>query len=502
MPKLNNGEGESGGRRRRTVPGLERGPVSREELRGLFAAVEPYEALYLAVSGGPDSLALMHLAADWLELRASDGAAVKFLCVLTVDHGLRPEAGEEARFVLARAGERGIAGEILRIAAPPPSTGIQEWARDQRYDALCERVAKDGRPAALLTGHHEGDVAETVLMRLARGSGVDGLARIAEVTARGGVAIVRPLLALAKARLVATLAARGSSWIEDPSNASRNFERVRLRQLAPERMALGLDDAALATTARRLRRAREALDAVTDIVIDGWLDRRRLETTGVFSWPWPVSRLPDEIGIRLLTRALAGVGGTRGRLRLARIERLYEELRSPGFAGATLGHCVIRPVQRLAEGQLDRQVAFEIYREPDRRPLPALATDFEQPVIWDNRFIIERCAPTGGRASVRAFERSDLAAVAGAEQAAEMQLDDALRATPVVEEADGGLWLAALDRYRPGAARGSVAGECPFRARFMIERLYPDATPSGFERKRGLAEVLEETRPRRLDGCG
>ena len=491
MPKLTKSKGDERGRMRGAVAAPVDGPVRQEEADQLFACFGAFDVVYLAVSGGADSLALMHLAADWREAEAlvRDGCAAAAaphesggppeLRVLTVDHGLREEAREEAAFVMAQAGSRGLGGEILRVDAPPPRTGIQEWARDKRYDVLCARVARDGRRAGLVTAHHEGDLAETMLMRLARGSGLDGLAGIAEVSERAGVPLLRPLLGVEKVRLVATLVARNVRWIEDPSNASATFERVRLRQLGGQRAALGLEDRALATTARRLRRAREALEAVTDLMADVSLGRARLETAGVFEWPWQPGDLPDEIAIRLLMRTLIGIGGTRGRLRLARVERLYDEIRSPRFSGATLGHCVIRPpLHPPAESAAGPAAVLEIYREPDRERLPVIVSDLEAPLVWDNRFLVERTAAARGTATVRAFARDDLLEIIGADQAAAVPADDALRATPVIEDTAGALAIPALGLHRARADDCRPAGS-PYRARFLSERLRGDTLARG-----------------------
>lgn len=443
--------------------------VAPEELAALFEPLAGYEKLYLAVSGGCDSMALMHLVADW-QAGAPDGAAsTASVCVLSVDHGLRPEARGEAEWVLARARERGLAGEVLTIDAEAPESGIQEWARDQRYNVLCARVVSGGGVAALVTGHHQGDAAETVLMRLSRGSGVDGLSAMAVKTAREGAVIVRPMLGVAKTRLKATLESRGASWIEDPSNASDTFERVRLRKLEAERVALGLADGALARTASRLGRARDALDAITDAMLEVSINHDSLERCGLLILPRRLMRdLPEEIGLRVLMRALVAVGGAHGQLRLARLERLYEAILKPGFAGATLGNAIIRAGESLVPGLGDQEPVLEIYREPDRGRLPVIESALETPCVWDNRFIVNRELPGGGTVKVRALERGDLEVVLGPEKAQLVTLHEALRATPVIVDADGCLFAPALD---------SQGADGRYRAQFMVDRLFLRPSP-------------------------
>ncbi|HRD78871.1 MAG TPA: tRNA lysidine(34) synthetase TilS, partial [Hyphomicrobiaceae bacterium] len=192
----------------------------------------------LAVSGGSDSMALLLLAAEWTRSRGAAGEVAP-LTAITVDHGLRAESAAEAEFVAAKCASLAIPHTILRWTGPKPTTGLPEAARQARYDLIAEHLAADarahtGRPQRrLATAHHRDDVAETFLMRLARGSGLDGLAAMAESTTwppcggrlpgRPLMTIVRPLLSVPKDHLIATLAARGCGWHEDPTNRDSSF---------------------------------------------------------------------------------------------------------------------------------------------------------------------------------------------------------------------------------------------------------------------------------------
>ena len=193
-------------------------PLSEAAADALLAPLGSFRAIVLAVSGGADSTALMHLAARWV-LRSPSAPK---LHVASVDHGLRPEAATEAEQVVAQAKALGLGARTLRWEGQKPAAGIQDAARRARYALLLElaiEVARDvlgDLPStAIVTAHTADDQAETVLMRLARGSGVDGLAAMPVVTrvermslADGGmegVALLRPLLAVPRARLVATL---------------------------------------------------------------------------------------------------------------------------------------------------------------------------------------------------------------------------------------------------------------------------------------------------------
>ncbi len=177
-------------------------PVTDEEIERLLAPLTPFGLVVLAVSGGADSTALLHLAARWKKL---SGDGTPQIAVATVDHGLRPELASEARWVAARAEALGFAHAVLVWPGEKPATAVQEAAREARYRLLAEhaRALAGGRPAAVATAHTEDDQAETFLMRLARASGLDGLAAMPPrrpLARDGDVAIVRPVLAVSKAR--------------------------------------------------------------------------------------------------------------------------------------------------------------------------------------------------------------------------------------------------------------------------------------------------------------
>src|SRR3954468_12734245 len=175
-------------------------PVSASEARELFADLADAPALLLAVSGGPDSTALLFLAARW---RASRKQGPKLLAV-TVDHGLRKASAAEARAVARLAKKLGVPHRTLHWTGVKPKSGLQEKARVTRYRLLAEAAARAGA-SHVLTAHTIDDQAETVLMRLLRGSGPAGLAGMARATRRGELTLTRPFLDIPKARLIATL---------------------------------------------------------------------------------------------------------------------------------------------------------------------------------------------------------------------------------------------------------------------------------------------------------
>jgi tRNA(Ile)-lysidine synthase len=303
-------------------------PISEAEAAMLFAALDAFPVLLLAVSGGPDSTALMWLAARW-----RDGLTRKpKLLAVTIDHGLRKESAREALAVKRLARKLKIEHRTLRWSGRKPKTGLQEAARNARYRLLAEVARKAGAERILL-GHTLDDQAETVLIRLVRGSGVSGLAgmrQLAPVPAPGGKAasLVRPLLGVRKARLIATLKAAQVPYAEDPSNRNEDFTRVRLRATMPALSREGLTPERLAVLARRVERIEIALH---DILNDA------LQSVAPGPWPGagPVTmdmaafaRLPEEIGLRLLGRVIQWAGDE-GPVELAKLEALCGSLAAP-----------------------------------------------------------------------------------------------------------------------------------------------------------------------------
>lgn len=232
-------------------------PIAPEEARALLAPLFDTfpEGLVLAVSGGPDSVALAALCAE-----VARGRGGPPLLVASVDHGLRPESAAEAAGVARFAAELGLPARVLVWEGHKPARGLQAEARRARY-ALLAQAARAAGARAVVTAHHRDDQAETVLMRLAAGSGLSGLAGMRPLARRHGLVVARPFLGIAKDRLVATCLARGLPFVEDPANRAPRFARARLREAAPALAREGLDSGRLATLARRLARADEALDA-------------------------------------------------------------------------------------------------------------------------------------------------------------------------------------------------------------------------------------------------
>ena len=332
----------------RSAPAAEAAPANpapgpdAAELATLFAPFAAHADVLLAVSGGPDSTALMLLAHRW---RTRCHAATR-LHVATVDHGLRAESRTEARDVAALAQWLGLPHAILDLAAPLPGTRLQEAARDARYEALAAHAQAIGA-SALATAHTRDDQAETVLFRLMRGSGIGGLAGIPAVRPLGTITLLRPLLGRPKAELVALCEVAGIAFVRDPSNSNPRFARVRLRELLPSLAAEGLDAAAVERLARRMARAEAALEAATDAAAAALWPTRREGEPALTLPRAGLAALPEEIALRLLGRAVAAVGT--GPAELGKLEALLAWIAGlgPDEQGArTLAGAVVRVNRR------------------------------------------------------------------------------------------------------------------------------------------------------------
>lgn len=262
-------------------------------------------ALGIAVSGGANSMALMALVAGWAKRL---GEAAPRLHILTVDHGLRREAASEAEQVAIAARRLGLTHTTLTWTGDKPATSLQEAARNARYQLL-GTCAREHGLAAILVAHTADDQMETFLMRLAHGSGVDGLAGMAVLSRRQDLLLLRPFLDVAKSELVATLKSADIAWSEDPSNRNLAFERIRVRQAAPALRDIGLTTGAIGMTAKRLARASVALEAATT----HWLGDATLFAGAEFGFArFDLERwrtFPEELHVRALTALLLAIGG-------------------------------------------------------------------------------------------------------------------------------------------------------------------------------------------------
>ena len=302
----------------------------------LFAPLLGSHGLLLAVSGGPDSVALLLLIDRW---RTASDIAVT---VATVDHRLRAGSDREADAVAELCRTRGLVHHTLVREGPAWRTRVQERARDARYDLLAAHAARLGADT-VVTGHHADDQAETILMRLLRGSGPAGLAGMAAMSRRGAMTIARPLLGVPKSDLLAVCEDARVPFADDPSNRNGAFRRTALRSLAPTLAAEGLDAASLARLGRRATRAESALSWADAIARDRLSACRDAHATRVDAGTF--STLPEELALRFLAAELAAWSPTEP-ARLAKVERLVTDLRRAILDrtpyAATLSGCTVR----------------------------------------------------------------------------------------------------------------------------------------------------------------
>jgi tRNA(Ile)-lysidine synthase len=297
----------------------------------------------IAVSGGGDSLALMHLLADWAARRREAPPVV-----LTVDHGLQARSAADARQVMRWAKEAGLKAHVLRHDGAVPKADIEAAARQIRYRLMGRWCAARGI-AALYVAHSRDDLAETFLLRLARGSGLDGLAAMRPIgryplEGFSGLSVVRPLLDFARDVLRTYLSELGQAWIEDPMNGDPRFARARIRAARAVLDEAGLSIERIAQAAVHLGRARDALDAVTAAVI-----RRACHTVdgAVYVEREALAAAPREVGLRVLAHLLMAVGGQAYRPRFERLERLFQAVADGSLKGGrTLHGCRIGPAPR------------------------------------------------------------------------------------------------------------------------------------------------------------
>ncbi len=312
-----------------------------------FHFLESYPAVALAVSGGADSLAMLYLVAQWqscLKRRVYSAQAesqiqkIPKIHVLSVDHGLRKAGAEEAKAVVGQAKELGFQAQVLVWEGESPKTSVQEKARNARY-WLCGGYCVRHDISIMLTAHQREDQVETFLMRLARGSGVDGLSSIGQQVRMKGLIVCRPLLDVGKQELKDYLSALDVQWAEDPSNENCDYERVRVRQNIGVLESLNIGGNAVALSVQRLARARKALEFSA---MQLYHDEVLFDPAPLFSFRQDVlENVPEELVIRLLGIILAKMPFSAKSPELAKVERLVSALREGETVVGCLACCEI-----------------------------------------------------------------------------------------------------------------------------------------------------------------
>lgn len=338
-----------------------------------MAALGPFEPaphLAVAVSGGADSLALCLLAQQWAVARGGS------ITALTVDHGLRPGSAREAQQVGEWLRMLGIAHRILSWSGAKPSSALQAAARTARYRLLCG-FCRDAGILHLLLGHQAHDEAETLLMRLLRGSDTAGLAGIAAVVETPWCRILRPLLGWAPDRLRQVVADAGLRWLDDPTNEDPRFARTRYRQALPLLDAAGAGFGCLQTLQSAARAARGKTDSIVrDLLVHGC----RWHSAGCVWIDWRVMHaLERRWWLPVLSQLCGVIGGGAWPVPRASVERLAAWLNDaqPGAAHG-LGRCLVR-----------RQRRYLFLQREIRGLPPPQSVSASGRLPWDGRFAVE-----------------------------------------------------------------------------------------------------------------
>lgn len=342
-----------------------------KELQELFEPIKNHKSIGLAVSGGADSLALMVLVRRWLGTRSAGPKIV----VYTMDHGLRAEAANECENVEKIACQYGFEVRTLVWRGIKPTNGIQAAARHARYDLINQAMRESG-VEVLLTGHHRDDQAETVLMRLAHSSGLNGLRCMDKITDIMGANVFRPFLTIPQVRLVNVVEEAGLEISVDPSNKDEKYERVRWRNMMGPLAEMGLTSSVLTKFSARMGRANAALEEIAQNAYDSHVKNDQF---GVGSIPHKIIvGLGEETGIRVLSRMIFAASGGRSKGELGQHEMIVEMIAKQPFRGVSVGGCMVQKYQGTI-------VVFrESFRVDDGiiQLLPA------EKIVWDQRFNI------------------------------------------------------------------------------------------------------------------
>ncbi|MCF8475127.1 MAG: tRNA lysidine(34) synthetase TilS [Emcibacter sp.] len=337
----------------------------------------------VAVSGGADSLALAILLGEWCR-----GQGIS-LTALTVDHGLRPEAAIEAEQVGTWLKKYDIPHFILKWEGEKPHSNIQDEARLARYTLMGNWCARH-KIRKLFLAHHQGDQAETFLIRLFRGSGVNGLSAMKSISdfpvsldTGATVMLVRPLLNVTKERLEATLLDHKQNWIEDPSNQNESYTRIKVRNLLRDSDIEGLNTERMAKTAVRMGRVQSLLQSLTDELSERAV-RFHPEAYAVVNLDILLAA-HEEISLRLLSYLVRELSGGPYSPRLTKLEALYHNLKEADFMGQTLRGCLITP---MAGNQI--MISRESSAIDDVIDLKNSCV-----TLWDGRFLVENEGKTG-----------------------------------------------------------------------------------------------------------
>ncbi len=362
------------------------------DLSETFSSLSNYAAFALAVSGGGDSMALMHMIASWRDANEITSDIV----ILTVDHGLRADSEQESSFVNRAAAALDFEAHVLTLEGLGAGPSLQERARNERYQLMSAFLETRGINV-LVTAHTLDDQAETFLMRLARGSGADGLAVMSERRALFGLEIVRPLLSLRRSELREWLASRDVKYFDDPANEDLDFERVRVRNLLNQLEADGLNiSRGIGRSAKRLQRVRAGLDEMTTAFIE---TSCVVNPSGVIALQEEKFReLQAEFQLRVLQRIIKWAGG-QSFVRYSKLEQAHTHILGLGAEKFAFGGAII-------DGREPGRLLF--YREASHHALEEIVVQPGGSAIWDGRIRVQLACSAERPVEIAALRREEL----------------------------------------------------------------------------------------------
>ena len=339
-------------------------PLTDSRICGLFSSYINHDRIALAVSGGRDSMALMYLVYRW---KAHLALNIE-IEVLTVNHNLRKAAEDECGFVQKIAKNYGFKHKVLIWEHEHVETSIQEKARKARYQLMLD-YAREENIDTILTAHTSDDNIETFIMRLAKGSGLNGLKSINEIRHEDGIRIDRPLLSLSRSLTTEILRSTGNEWVDDPTNEDERFERVKIRNNISSLSSFNISSGNLTKTIQRLTRAHESISFFTNLVSQELVELSELGHADV-----KLDKLrnyPKEIILRVLAKALTDING--GTVSLSSLEAVFAELIKTERC-KTLNGCQIIPQKNK----------YVIVRE--NRGISPAEIKINERISWDGRF--------------------------------------------------------------------------------------------------------------------
>lgn len=385
--------------------------IFNDNLSRLLQGYRPSK-IAVAVSGGADSMMACYMAKDFCSNHGIELHAV------VVDHMLREESSIEAQYVSGFLKDQDVNVVVLKWNGDKPSSNIQAIARNERYKIISSYCKLNGIDH-LITGHHADDQAETVFMRIMRGSGVDGISGIKQISKISDINILRPMLSIDKESIIAAIEEVKWAYVDDPSNKNEKFSRVQVRNFLSDPKWRFMKSK-LVLLSKNAGRSRDYLEQQTSFFLR---DFCVISPAGTFSINLNAFlSAHEEIALRSLCRILMHVGGSDVPTRLAQLERVYNDLLLNSWKDRTLFGCLIR----VRRGNL-----IVIREWDDIPPLTKLIANCE--VLWDRRFIIK--SSVGG--CVKRLSVSDIKQCLGEYASASGVSYEVLKTLPFVFNDDG-----------------------------------------------------------------